>query len=150
MGNLLYPFIKPFRFGVALAADKIENLGMLLNDIRGNPARIKDCIMDAFIICHMFPKIVHAHIHQFHRVKGTAALFWRGCRVGSLTGKGKGRLDIGLVTACCNSIHRCRMPRKGSIHIVKKAFPRHIGLPASAFFGRTAIDPHRPLVRMGF
>ena len=105
--------------------------------------------MDPLVVGHMLPQVIDPHIHQFHRVQGTAAVLGGGRRMGGPAPEGEGGLDVGLVGAHHHFVLGPRVPGKGRIHISKDPFPGHVGLAAAPFFRRTAIDPDGALARMG-
>ena len=78
IGDFTHPCDEPVQFHQIPRADQITHLGRALHHIGRNAARIQIGVMNARIGWHMFAHVIHANIHELHRIQGAAAQMRRG------------------------------------------------------------------------
>ena len=98
--------------------------------------------MDACVGRHVFAHVVHADIHQLHRIECAAAQM--RCGGGVAGPPGEGEVDAGVRQAhrIIDAGKRGRVPRDRDIHIPERALAHHERLGGTAFLGRAAVIAH--------
>ena len=145
IGNLAHARDQAVQFHQIPRADQITHLGRALHHIGRNAAGIQIGVMNARIGWHVFAHVIHADIHELHRIQGAAAQMRRGGGVGRPAREGEINARIGQRHRFIHRGKRCRVPANRHIHIIKAARAHHETLGRTTFFRRAAIIAHPAL-----
>ncbi len=99
-------------------------------------------VMHARVARHVLAHVVHADIHQLHRVERGAAEMRRGRRMRGAAGEDEIRARVGERRRHRDFPEAVRMPGDGDVGVFKRAGAHHEGLGCAAFFRRAAVIAH--------
>ena len=128
LGNLVHPLLQFHSLSHMVGTHHIEHAGFGLYHVRAAAAGIGDGIMDARLIAHMLPQILHACVHQFYRIQGAASLLRRACCMGCNAVELILGLNAGIGGTGGYLIDVLRVPGQRRVQTLPDAVPRHKSL----------------------
>ena len=124
----------------------VEHRRMILDDIRRDSAGIRDGIVHAALGLHMLTQVLHAGVHELHRIQRRTAILRIAGGMCGASMEGIHDLNRRVVRTGLYLIDILRMPAERSIEGTPHVVARHEGLRRTALFTRTAEEDHRALV----
>ena len=119
---------------------------MILHDVRRDSAGIRDCIVHAALGLHVLTQVLHAGVHELHRIQRRTAILRIAGRMCGASMEGIHDLNRRVVRTGLYLIDILRMPAESCIEGTPHVVARHKGLRRTALFTRTAEEDHRALV----
>ena len=94
----------------------------------------------------MLTQVLHARVHELHRIQCRAAILRIAGRMRGASVEGIHNLNRRVVRTGLHLIDILRMPAERRIEGAPHVVTRHEGLRRTALFTRAAIEDHRALV----
>ena len=120
LGDLLHALEQALRIGQMRRAHEIERFRKGLHHVRRAAAGIGGGVMHARIGGHVLAHVVHAHIHQLHRIERGAAHMGCRRRMRRAALEAEIGLDAGERRAGLHLVDDARMPAEGGVEIVNR------------------------------
>ncbi|CCY08924.1 uncharacterized protein BN789_01828 [Clostridium sp. CAG:81] len=144
LSNIAHALIKLLHLGYLRSADRVEDLCLCRDNVRGDSAGVRDGAVDSRRVDHMLSHVVDTDIHDLNCIQGGTSKLRSSCRMGGNSVECEERAEVcEMMTALHNLVHGVRVPCDRDITVVEISVTDKICLAACVLLRRAAIVADR-------